>query len=225
VAGEGRTVIFVSHQMGMMTQLCNQGIYLQQGAVVCQGAINQVVKQYVTSGAADHGIVKFPPKNNGSPIALQQIAITSAISPEPTSEIDIRYPFTIHLHYAVHQPLRNVELSIRLSTADGRPVFTTAQSDCSPQTLEGRQPGSYSASIAMPAMFLMPGAYMLTIAAHEPSVSLFEMHENIISFNILETGTKLAKYSDLQSMGVVLKDMPWTEAVCDDAQSLMVGLC
>jgi lipopolysaccharide transport system ATP-binding protein len=74
-------------------------------------------------------------------------------------------------------------------------------------------------------MFLMPGAYMLTIAAHEPSVSLFEMHENIISFNILETGTKLAKYSDLQSMGVVLKDVPWTEAVCDDAQSLMVGLC
>jgi lipopolysaccharide transport system ATP-binding protein len=60
-------------------------------------------------------------------------------------------------------------------------------------------------------MFLAPGSYMLTIAVHEPTVHLFEVHENVISFQLLETGTKLSKYSDIQSMGVVLKDFYWNE--------------
>jgi lipopolysaccharide transport system ATP-binding protein len=227
VSGEGRTVIFVSHQMGMMTQLCNQGIYLKQGAVVCQGTMNDVVMQYVNSGSNDHGIVEFAPKTNGSAIEFNQISITSADASEPTGELDIRYPFAIHLDYTVYQTVKNVEMSVRLSSTDGRPILTTAQSDCSPEKLGGgvRLPGTYRASIHIPAMFLMPGSYMLTIAAHEPSVKLFDMHENVISFNILETGTKLSKYSDLQSMGVILKDFQWDDAIYDNPKSLVNSLC
>jgi lipopolysaccharide transport system ATP-binding protein len=224
VGKEGRTVIFVSHTMGIITQLCNKGIYLQQGSVASQGDINDVVTQYVTAGSTDNGLVQFANKQVKKAIEYRQISVSASNSSKPTGEVDIRHPFNINLDYEVNQVLKNVELSIRLSTNDGRPVLTTAQSDCSPDKVNVRHPGSYRSTISIPSMFLVPGSYMLTIAAHEPSVELFELHENIISFQVLETGTKLAKYQDFQAMGVILKDFEWNEVCCQTDIPLKVAV-
>jgi lipopolysaccharide transport system ATP-binding protein len=210
VGKEGRTVIFVSHSMGTITQLCNKGIYLNQGKLITQGNINETITQYVMTGSTGSGVFEFSQKKPKSPISCRRIAISNSDNLE-SGEIDIRYPFDINLDYEVNQVLKNVELSIRISTTDSRPVLTTAQSDCSPEKVVSRVPGLYRSTISIPAMFLAPGSYMLTIAVHEPTVHLFEVHENVISFQLLETGTKLAKYSDIQSMGVVLKDFYWHE--------------
>jgi lipopolysaccharide transport system ATP-binding protein len=210
VGKEGRTILFVSHSMGTIIQLCNKGIYLNNGSIVYQGSIDDAVTQYATAGSADNGYVDFPDKQTTSPVEFRRIAIVDVNELE-TSEIDIRYPFEIRLDYSINQPIRNAEISIRISTTDGRPVMTTAQSDCSPTKIDMRLPGLYQASIPIPSMFLVPGSYMLTIAAHEPNRHLFDSHENIISFRVLETGTKLSRYSDIHLMGVIIKDIVWNE--------------
>jgi lipopolysaccharide transport system ATP-binding protein len=47
VAQEGRTVVFVSHHMGLLQQLCERGIFLQQGAVHTDGTIGEAVDAYL----------------------------------------------------------------------------------------------------------------------------------------------------------------------------------
>ena len=47
VAQEGRTVVFVSHNMGLLQQLCERGIFLQQGAVHTDGTITEAVDAYL----------------------------------------------------------------------------------------------------------------------------------------------------------------------------------
>jgi lipopolysaccharide transport system ATP-binding protein len=217
VGKEGRTVIFVSHQMGTMTQLCNKGIYLKQGSVVCGGDINDVVTQYVTSGSNDNGIVQFSQKSPKKDVALSEVSVSSKPGDFPTGEVDIRYPFYINLDYSVSRPIANIEIAVRILTSDGRAVLTTSQSDCSPETLTGRSIGGYKSSIEIPGMFLMPGSYMLTIAVHEPWVQVLESHENIMSFNVIETGTKLAKYTNHQTIGIVIKDLQWNELNIDES--------
>jgi lipopolysaccharide transport system ATP-binding protein len=211
VGKEGRTVIFVSHQMGTMTQLCNKGIYLKHGSVMSQGNINDVVTEYVTAGSSDNGLVEFSRQTSKKPVFCKQLSISSSDGKEPTSEVDIRYPFYINLDYEVTQPVSNIEISVQILTSDGRPVLTTCQSDCSPQSLMSRLIGAYQSSIQIPEMFLMPGSYMLTLFIHEPMVQILEHHENVMSFTVLETGTKLAKYSQHSTIGVVVKDLVWNE--------------
>jgi lipopolysaccharide transport system ATP-binding protein len=212
VGKEGRTVIFVSHQMGTMTQLCNQGIYLQQGQVMKTGNINDVVASYVMSGASDLGFVEFPAKAH-IPVSCRRLSITS-LSGIESAEVDIRYPFCICMEYEVKSPVRNVELSVRILTADGRPVFTTSQSDCSPEKITERAVGFYKAVIEIPEMFLMPGSYALHIGIHEPMVQTYESYDSVLSFHVLETGTKIAKYSNqFPLMGVILKDIVWDDAL------------
>ncbi len=211
VGKEGRTVLFVSHSMGVITQLCNKGIYMQHGSVASQGDIDKVVKQYVMTGSADNGFVQFPQNASKKPIVCRQVSISSGAGAEPAGEVDIRYPFYINLDYEVSQPVSNIEIAVRISTSDGRAVLTTSQSDCSPELVRSRSVGTYQSSIEIPGMFLMPGSYMLTIGVHEPMVQVIENHENVISFTILETGTKLAKYSQSQSIGIIVKDLRWNE--------------
>ncbi len=212
VGKEGRTVIFVSHQMGTITQLCNKGIHLKQGTVASQGNINDVVSDYVTSGSSDNGFIQFPEKERGQPIFCKEVSISSKVGSEPTGEIDIRHPFYINLEYEVVEPIANIEIAIRILTSDGRAVFTTSQSDCSPEALESRAAGTYRSSIKIPEMFLMPGSYLLTLAIHEPMVQIIEAYDNFISFSVLETGTKFAKYMKHQDIGVVIKDLEWKES-------------
>jgi lipopolysaccharide transport system ATP-binding protein len=211
VAGEGRTVIFVSHQMGSITHLCTSGIYLRQGEIVETGHINDVVERYVMAGSSDVSFVEFPKKKTSSPITCNRISVSNNVGIE-SSELDIRYPFNINIEYEVNQPINNVEISIRVLSNDGRAVFTTSQSDCTPQKVVRREVGHYKASIEVPEMFLMPGSYMLYLGIHEPMVYEYESHDNVICFHILETGTKLSKYGPSTSIsGVVLKDLVWKQ--------------
>lgn len=46
VAGEGRTVIFVSHDLGAVRQLCNKGILMQNGTKIFEGEIDSVIEKY-----------------------------------------------------------------------------------------------------------------------------------------------------------------------------------
>ena len=48
IAGEGRTVIFVSHRMSAIRSLCNRGILLDKGKLIFDGEINETVNQYIS---------------------------------------------------------------------------------------------------------------------------------------------------------------------------------
>ncbi|MGI0488947.1 ABC transporter ATP-binding protein [Pantanalinema rosaneae CENA516] len=214
VSKSGRTLLFVSHNMGTITQLCSRGIYLNQGKISAVGDINSVVSTYLASGANSEVLKILYPAHVTPPDAtlfFREIGIFQA--DELASEIDIRFPFSVYLKYESIKPLRNVELSMRIETDDGRAVFTSHQSDCTPDSVISRQPGCYSISIQIPAMFLMPGNYMLTVGAHEPMVQVYDLHANVLHFRVNETGTKLAKYGHHRQSGVVMINLPWTETL------------
>lgn len=57
VAGHGRTVIFVSHNLGAVQALCLRGILLDSGRLAFTGSINDVVERYANSAAAEYDVV------------------------------------------------------------------------------------------------------------------------------------------------------------------------
>jgi lipopolysaccharide transport system ATP-binding protein len=74
-----------------------------------------------------------------------------------------------------------------------------------------RSIGIHHVAIELPAMFLMPGSYLVTIVAHEPMVQIYDLHESLICFRVIETGTKFSKYQQHQKIGVVMIDLPWQQ--------------
>ena len=61
-SGDGRTILFVSHNMGALAQLCNAAVLLENGSISAIGSIHDVIKLYLKSGLEDdkEGLCRFP---------------------------------------------------------------------------------------------------------------------------------------------------------------------
>ncbi len=214
IASTGRTVLFVSHNLGMITQLCSRSIYLKSGQVVCDDGVDAAVLRYIAEenifSSHKQLVSSEEEARKQKKLFFKEVTLVNDKG-AVASEIDVRYPFYLNFEYEVTQPLDNVELSVRIDTGDSKPLFTSHQSDYSHQGLNFSEAGRHQVSITFPAMFLMPGLYLITIAAHEPMVQFFDIHEHVLSFSVVDTGTRFSRYQQYHRIGCVIVDLPWRQ--------------
>jgi lipopolysaccharide transport system ATP-binding protein len=213
VGREGRTVLFVSHNMATMSQLCNKGIFLSSGQIACEGTMEKAISNYLMQGVDKFPEIDFKAKSNlyksDRKLSFSKISVVN-LDQILSNEIDVRQPFYVRIQYEIFQAVTNLELSVRIYRTDGFPVLTTCQTDSLNSSIH-RGKGDYEAVVKIPEMFLMPGSYSLSIAAHEPMVQVFDECKHVLPFNVLETGTRLAKYDHHQDIGVVIPIFEWKE--------------
>ncbi|MCB9079908.1 MAG: ABC transporter ATP-binding protein [Anaerolineaceae bacterium] len=214
VAGEGRTVLFVSHNMGMITQLCDKGIYLKSGKIHSLGEVNRIIAKYLNSSHSQNGCKNL---SNEFTSVNKKVLFKKAelIDSEEnlSTELDVRYPFHIQLEYEIKKPVSDLEITIRIDTFDGRPIFSSNYSDSfTKKHFLSCEIGLHQVIAKIPGSFLMPGTYLLTVGAHRPMVELYDIHEHVMSFSIIETGTTLAKYQSSKNIGIIIPHLTWTNS-------------
>jgi lipopolysaccharide transport system ATP-binding protein len=212
VAKEGRTVVFVSHQIASINQLCHNIIWLDKGQIVSQGSTTEILPKYLAQGSSDDPVVILETTKYTKDIFFTKASLLDQKG-NPSTELDVQFPFSIHLNYEVTKPLTGVEMALRIKTSEGVPVFTTVYSDYSDISKMDKVPGSYIASVEIPELFLMPGSYTISFATFqfERTFHLLSQFDDVIRFRVCETGTKLAKYNDHRNIGLVLVAFPWKD--------------
>jgi lipopolysaccharide transport system ATP-binding protein len=210
---EGRTVLFVSHNMAAVSQLCDRAIELKDSRLVQNGPVGQVVADYLAAtgdGGASRVLADQPSPASNRPLRFRSIAVLDSSNRE-NNVLPVDAPFSLRIQYEVSEPLTWVEMTARILTAEGLPVVTTFQSDKSEDVLARVRHGRYEVTIPFPARFFMPGDYWVNIAAHEPNGQIFDLCERVIGFSIADTGTNFARYNGYSAIGVVILDLPWYE--------------
>ncbi len=89
VAGEGRTVLFVSHNMDAVRQLCHSALWLERGNIQTLGPTGDVIKAYLAEAALDRGAAIFPVMDQHHGIGIEDLRLTLAAAPE-TGTLDLR---------------------------------------------------------------------------------------------------------------------------------------
>jgi lipopolysaccharide transport system ATP-binding protein len=213
VVRDGRTVLFVSHQISAINQLCRHVVWLDRGRVVACGETRAMLAKYLSMGSSDLPIAIIQEPNDKTGLFFSKVSVLDKDG-NPSSELDSLAPFYISLHYEVSKRLPKVELAIHVKTTDGISVFTTV---CSSDVGKmDKTSGSYVATVQIPAHFLMPGSYTIAARARQFGGRQFNpLHilDNIVRFTICETGTDVAKYNDHKNIGVVLVNFPWKDEV------------
>jgi lipopolysaccharide transport system ATP-binding protein len=214
VVKEGRTVLFVSHQISAVNQLCHSIVWLDKGTVVNSGAKEVVLPKFLAFGLSDTALVTVEEPKTATGFFFSKISVLDHRG-SPSTQLDAKASFSVRLHYEVSEPLADVEMAIRIKTIDGVSVFTTTYSDYSDLSKMTKKPGFYIASVQVPALFLMPGCYTISVHAFQFKGYFHLLHglDAILRLEICETGTKVAKYNDHKNIGVVLVDFPWEDRV------------
>jgi lipopolysaccharide transport system ATP-binding protein len=165
VAGAGRTVLFVSHNMGMITSLCARGLLLETGAVVAGGTASEAVISYFSRGNSAPHAADFTRSNNhvGDHLATLLEAHVEDGSGISTGEIDIRDPFKVKMRYELHQPVPLAPYpNFHFYNTRGECAFVSSSRnfvECS-----GSEPGTYVAECVVPGHLLNNDTYFVGLA-------------------------------------------------------------
>ena len=208
VAHEGRTVLFVSHNMGAITQLCPNVILLNKGLLEIYSSTAGVVKQYL-SGGMEIPDTSFDASLRPNAAAVITRVWVGDIQGQPIPSVDVNKPFTIGLKILVRRSLSNVDVVARVYNALGQPLFTTNLSDASGLTTT-LQNDSYNYIVQVPAHFIAPDTYSITVAIHQPLLDVIDQCENAVSFEVKETGGPMWRYHG-KGYGDILVNFEWQD--------------
>jgi lipopolysaccharide transport system ATP-binding protein len=191
VARQGRTVLFVSHNMAAVNRMCRQGLLLKGGRVHRAGPVEAVVSEYLSSGGDAEGEREWSEPaeapGNGGPMRLRAVRVLDAEG-EPCANLDIRRSLTVEIHYEVLEALPRVRVAFRLVAGDGSVAFTSSDSNDAAWRDRTRGPGTYVSRCRIPGDFLNEGRYSLTVSADVPLVQVLFLEENALAFRVEQTG-------------------------------------
>jgi lipopolysaccharide transport system ATP-binding protein len=184
VAHEGRTILFVSHNMGAVAELCTRAVLLEKGKKTLDGSVADVIDQYARSRAGDHLTVTIPP-DESLPSYFTRIAVSDA-NGDPMATFGMEEEVTIELEYVVTKPTPDLLFNVTLAR-NMIDVFTSFDTD-EQNPIEPKLPGRYVARHRLPAGFLKAGLYSLTVGSGTPS-DLVQNFPDILSFDVEELGS------------------------------------
>jgi ABC-2 type transport system ATP-binding protein/lipopolysaccharide transport system ATP-binding protein len=158
---EGRTVVFVSHNLDAVLRLCTEAIWLEGGAVIAEGRPDSVVDSYVAAAASQDNGTAAALIQSGS-ITLHGVRLIGEGGEAATSLRRDR-PFDIEVRFTLHDRVPGLDLSVLIYDAAGMRVVDEAWSD-SDEGSRRSGPGTYAVRVSMPAL-LNVGEYRIGIWA------------------------------------------------------------
>jgi ABC-type polysaccharide/polyol phosphate transport system ATPase subunit len=156
---EGRTVVFVSHNLDAVAQLCNEAIWLERGVVTAEGSTESVIDAYVAEATS--------PGDGASPLMHTGDVILDAVrlvdeSGDITRSLRRDRAFYIEVTYTIKERVPGLDMSALVFNAAGVRVLDEAWSDT--EASRPDRPGTYTVRISVPPV-LNVGDYRVGIWA------------------------------------------------------------
>lgn len=130
-AREGRTILFVSHNMAAVGQLCDRGLWLERGTIKSMGTVSKVVDAYLSDGDAAAG-VRIWSGSESAPgnerISLLVVRVRDHLD-EVSAQLDMEHSFSVELEYQIHAPHAQLRTGFWIYTAEGVLVFVAGDNE------------------------------------------------------------------------------------------------
>jgi lipopolysaccharide transport system ATP-binding protein len=184
VAGRGRTVIFVSHNLSAVQRLCTRALLIDEGRLVRDGQPSTIVAEYLdrvgleqSSGAAvipDHA-----PRFGTGEVKIRQVVMVGA-DERPTSSVYLGAPIVADLTFEVLNAVPDATFEIGICSSDGTRICTaqTIDRDRPPRALT---PGVHVIRSRLDVS-LLPGEYTLDVGLHTIGGTTIDWIERILRF-------------------------------------------
>ena len=127
VADEGRTVLFVSHNMGAIQTLCKTGLCLENGGIKSMGDIETVVEEYLLNPEQPH--LAWVNDGEKSAEAFFESIYVADENWEPTTTVFAAKQFRLVAKIKLQTPLRNLQMSLDVLDQYGNLIFVTSPRD------------------------------------------------------------------------------------------------
>ncbi len=197
VGKQGRTILFVSHNMAAVQALCTRSIWIDNGSVAMDGPSSAVISAYINQGQMTLGQRVWNEKDGPGNRSFRLTAVALKDSAgELTSSINISEPLEIQIDFQVIKPNARVIFSLQLFDENDNQVFSslsnTPENQCHDIPLK---PGGYRSVCVIPGNLLNDCRYHLSIKGLTDLWSDSFLAYRVLSFDGIDDGVLKRDYS------------------------------
>ncbi len=205
IAKEGRTVLFVSHNMAAIQKLCSSAILLREGRVPFAGDAPAVVAEYLRGDGLGGGRYRAADLTGRAQILsvglhdCRGVPLERALSTEP---------FSFDIAYVLPQRVPGLRIGVAIVSVDGIVIFTSSCRDAGVNAPVA--PGRYRAQVVVPGNLLVAGDYHLTVCLYNDG-EVLDLHDPAVSFR-MEAGPSPLYMDRFRRHGLVQAHCTWDVA-------------
>jgi lipopolysaccharide transport system ATP-binding protein len=200
---DGRTILFVSHNMGQVASLCNTGILLNKGQIEEQGSISSIINRYYKENSLKANVMFNFEDNSLKELYVKSISICNQLH-EATLNFAHNEPIVINIEVKTNSILNDVILGVIVYDSSEKRIFTTQL----PIGDKVKQSETTIFKLKIPDTFLIPNSYNFTIGIHIPNIQVIDELLNIGKFEVFDNGSEFYKYQN-SDVGVVFANCDW----------------
>ncbi len=171
--GEGRTVLFVSHNMGAVKNLCTHAILMQHGTLKMDGNTADIIDAYLSGGSETDRLIDWAADERPS---TAELAVNSMKILDEKGRLDTLLTTNDDLYfeieYELKQVIKDLRVTVSVMTTDGTVIFCTSDFNFQPPS-RLRNPGKYKSICLVPGKLLNAGNYIARVDFDIPFVKAF----------------------------------------------------
>ncbi len=219
VAQEGRTVLFVSHNMSAILRLTQETIVLDEGKVVMRAPTPEAVDAYLNMGLTKMGErIWEEDELTGEDPAFRPEALRIR-NPHGivVDTVNATEGFTIELEYHLSEAISGLRVGFYMMTTRGEYVFTTFDTDDPGlfETFTSRPAGRYISQVQIPANLMNEGRYVLGVNASSYRIKRYFQDDKALTFTVDATGAPGMHWTE-KRLGPVRPDLDWKIEIVEE---------
>ncbi|MEI8274179.1 MAG: ABC transporter ATP-binding protein [Paludibacter sp.] len=197
--GEGRTVLFVSHNMAAVRTLCNKGLLLENGTTKLSGDISEVIENYLSE---DNKLKSIWERSDALRNDASFISIKLIDKDENAVEIlETNAEYFIEIKYQIYTNTFYGTFAFEIVNGSDISIFTSHDHDVSNIDYAT---GNYISKIKLPNS-LRPGSYYINIGSNTFGFDSIEYYERVISFEVVDSNHKQSS----KRPGIINCELTW----------------
>lgn len=212
VAQQGRTVLFVSHNMSAISRLTQETIVIEKGRLAMRAATPQAVDYYLSQGYSQEGQRIWEPDEippDAAPFCPKAIRLLNerGIVVDTVRSVD---PCMIELEYELNAPITGLRIGIYLLSTRGEYILTSFDTDEENrfEQMGTRPAGRYLSRCTLPGDFLNEGRFVIGINASSYRVRRYFQDEKALTFTVDAVGAPGMQWPE-QRMGAIRPRLDW----------------
>jgi len=212
VANEGRTVLFVSHNMSAILRLTQETIVLNEGKVVMRAPTPEAVDAYLNMGLTKAGERNWSEGELAGgdpgfrPIALRVRNPRGQV----VDTVVAAEGFSVELEYQLNEDISGLRVGFYMMTTRGEYVFTTFDTDDPGlyESFTSRPAGRYISRVQVPPNLMNEGRYLLGVNASTYRIKRYFQDDKALTFTVDATGAPGMHWPE-KRLGPVRPDLDW----------------
>lgn len=188
ISGEGRTVLFVSHNMASMKALCKKGFLMERGRMTHKGDMTEIIETYLakTTKSSVTGEIPADASSVKATVAkYKRIQLIDA-NHSPIDRVNYMADLRFAMELECQSPQKDVIVDLRINSRDGIELVHT-MNKYSNKEKQPLSAGLTKISCTIQNQ-LQPGNYSVTIGVHESNGLTLDFVENILDFSVMNIG-------------------------------------